>query len=917
MNIFKGKINSLKKKSKKRTTKKSLGNRVRIHRNVGESMKLHRDRRARKRAEYLATLPKSPIKRFFYRLKPDVMAKFIFSREGAIKILKVAGITLAVFIVFMLALFAYFRKDLPKNVTDLKTCSQGASTTYYDRTGETLLWASSGDVECYPVPTDQISSHFKNAVVAIEDKDFYNHGGFSIPSIIRAGINDIFNTEGPTQGGSTITQQFVKLSLLSSERTLTRKLKELILSIELERTYSKDEILNAYLNEISLGSVYNGAEAAAKGYFNKPAKKLTIDESAMLAAVIPAPTYYSPYGSHVQDLVNRQHYVINQMLEQGYISKDEAEAAKKVDTLTKVIPISNKYKGIVAPHFVLAVQEQLEKEYGATNVQKAGFKVITTVNLDLQAKAEAAIADNIYKVERDGGDNAALVSIDVETGQVLAEAGSRDFAYPEFGQINMAATPRSPGSSFKPYNYAALIAGSENWGAGSIMYDLVTNFGSAWNYYTPKNYDFKEQGAQPIRNALGGSRNIPAIKAMYIAGIQNVIDTAKKLGVVSGSSCEPNCGLSAAIGDGSEIRLDEHTNAFATFSRMGEYKPLTYILTIYDSRGKTIKEWQNLEGEQVLDPQVAYIINDMLSDDNVRYIRGSSNFNYPGVTTALKTGTTNNMDNGWLMMYSTKIATGVWIGHHENTPMWCGVYGCMEGKTGSIMAQYMRVAHEGVEGAGDEWEKPSGIKTVCVDPIKGWATSSGGRCDIFPSWYEPKYADTTKTAVIDTISNKLATDCTPEAAKQTITGGGLLAELPTSDSLYNNFIQPIKARYGSAGGLIPTENDDVHTCNAADLPKVTLNVSTLAGNKYQLTAVVTQGKYELKTLNFKVTGQIISGGSYNITTSGTYPSSPLTYTASTTNPFTVSVEVIDSVLYNASDQKNITPTIPEPEEPEE
>jgi penicillin-binding protein 1A len=651
-----------------------------------------------------------------------------------------------------------------------------------------------------------------------------------------------------------------------------------------------------------------GAQAAANGYFNKAAKDLTVDESAMLAAVIPAPTYYSPYGNHTKELVSRQHYVIDLMQSQGYITKNTAEAAKKVDTLAKIVPSHSKYKNIIAPHFVLAAQEELEKEYGATNVQKAGFRVITTLNLTLQGYAEKAITDNIYMVDRDGGDNAALVSIDVATGQVLAEVGSRDFNYPDFGELNMATTPRSPGSSFKPYDYATLMTVSKNWGAGSIIYDLVTNFGSAWNNYTPRDYDFKEQGAQPIRYALGGSRNIPAIKAMYVAGIQNVINTAKKLGIVSGTSCEPDCGLSSAIGDGSEIRLDEHANAFATFSRMGVYKPKTYILKISDTKNKTIKEWKDTGGKQVLDPQVAYIINDMLSDDAARYIRGSSNFNLPGVTTALKTGTTNGMDNGWLMMYSTKIASGVWIGHHENTAMWCGVYGCMEGKTGVIMAQYMRKAHEGLAGAGDKWQKPSGVKTVCVDPITGYATNSGGRCDIFPSWYQARYANTTQTAIIDTVSGKLATDCTPAAAKQTITGGGILSELPTSDSLYNNFIAPIKARYGSAGGLIPTATDDVHNCSDTK-PAVSLTVSEVSDGEYELTAKVTQGTHPLKTLNFKADGQIVSGGSFSITANGTYPSTPLTYIATSTDPITFTAEVIDNVLYsNTSAAKTFTPT---------
>jgi membrane peptidoglycan carboxypeptidase len=493
-----------------------------------------------------------------------------------------------------------------------------------------------------------------------------------------------------------------------------------------------------------------------------------------------------------------------------------------------------------------------------------------------------------------------LVSVDVATGQVLAEVGSRDFNYPKFGELNMATTPRSPGSSFKPYDYASLMTQSKYWGAGSIIYDLNTDFG--WGF-KPKDYDYKEPGALSMRNALGGSRNTPAIKAMYMAGVQNTIDMAKKIGIRSGTSCEPNCGLSSAIGDGSEIRLDEHVNGFATFSRMGVYKPLTYILKVEDSHGKVIKEWKDTAGEQVLDPQIAYIIDNMLSDDSARYIRGSSNFNLPGITIALKTGTTNNMDNGWLLQYSTKIAAGVWIGNHANTALPCGRYGCMEGKTGPMLAAYMKKAHQGLAGSADKWKQPDGIKTVCINPTTGYATTTGGRCDIFPSWYIPRYPDNTQTAVIDSISRKLATECTPDAARQTITGGGILSELPTSDPLYNNFLKPVLARYGSAGGGgIPTEKDDVHLCIDADLPSIKLKNDTNSKEKsdFQFTAIVTKGKADLTTVNFKVNGTIAAGGSFPITDSGTLT---FKYTRTSNDAFSVSAEVIDSVLY--SDSSNI------------
>jgi membrane peptidoglycan carboxypeptidase len=260
----------------------------RTNQSLGEKLKSSKDAKMRRKAERLAKLPKNPIKRFFYYFNPKHFAEYWFNRDGFFRFLKVAGIGLAIILVLTMGVFAYFRKDLPRNITDLKTCSDGASTLYYDRTGQTLLWSSSGDVECYPIPQDQMPKNVQNAVIAIEDKDFYKHGGFSFSGIMRSAVNNARG--GATQGGSTITQQFVKNSLLTQDRNVIRKLKELILATELERSYSKDEILTAYLNEISFGARYAGIEAAAKGYFNKPAKDLSLDQAAMLAAMIQAPT---------------------------------------------------------------------------------------------------------------------------------------------------------------------------------------------------------------------------------------------------------------------------------------------------------------------------------------------------------------------------------------------------------------------------------------------------------------------------------------------------------------------------------------------------------------------------------------------------------------------------------------------------
>jgi len=877
---------------KSRRNSKGVYNGYKINRSLAGKIRLHKDQRARKRAEYLSTLPKNPIKRILYRLNPKRIGRFLFSREGLVFVLKTSGLALAILIVITLSVFAYFRRYLP-NVSDLQACSSGASTTYYDRTGQTLLWASSGDVECFPVKLDQISPHLRNAVISAEDRDFYKHGGFSMRGFLRAGINDLQGRS--TQGGSTITQQFVKNSMLTHDRTIVRKMKELILSIELERNYSKNEILNAYLNEIPFGSVYNGADAAAKGFFNKSAKDLTLSESALLAAVIPAPTYYSPYGTHTSELIQRQHRILDVMVGQGYIKKPEAEAAKKVDVLATLNTSHSRYSGIIAPYFVLEVQEQLESTYGSSNVQKAGFKVTTTLDLRLQKIAEDVISTTMPKSARNNADNMAGVAIDVETGQVLAEVGGRDFNYPGFGEKNMATTPRSPGSSFKPYDYSSLMTQNKSWGAGSTIYDLKTNFGGN---YQPNDYDLKQPGAMSMRSALGGSRNIPAIKAMYIAGVQNTIDLAKKMGVVSGTSCEPNCGLSSGIGDGSEIRLDEHVNGFATLARLGKYKPKTYILKIEDSHGKVLQQWKDTPGQQVLDPQIAYIINDMISDSRASYFGNNYRLNN-NWKSAMKTGTTNNNENGWMMGFTNKLVFGLWTGRQNDTR---AMYNYTDTILGPAWNSFMKQAN-GVLGynQGSGWIKPAGIKTVCINTTSGYATTSGGNCDIFPSWYTPKYPGTTQSAVIDTISKKLATECTPEAAKQTITGGGINVEVASSDPLYKNFLTPIQARYGAAGGAIPTEKDDIHTCDSADKPSVTLEKDSpwqKPTGTYHFVAHVTPGKFPIKTVSFSIDGTILPGGSIDAT--GTAQDVEFAYTSSYNTSKTVTVRVVDEVLYDAS-----------------
>jgi penicillin-binding protein 1A len=884
---------------------------AKLHTNLSTSTKstyrAKKDAKARKKAEHLAGLPKSRTKRMMYRLNPKRMKEYWFSKEGGIMALKVAGIGLAVMILFMLSVFAFFRRGLPPS-SEINNRVLSQTTKFYDRTGEHLLFELYGAQNRSIVKFDEISDYAKWATVSIEDKDFYKHGGFSLTGITRAAFSNF--TGGQVQGGSTITQQFIKNSLLTNEQTITRKVKELILAIELERLYEKDEILSFYLNEIPYGAQEYGIQAASQSFFNKSAKDLNIAESAMLAALPQAPSLYSPYSGNSDALIDRSHTIIDAMADQGYISQEEADEAKKDDVLARIVPIENKslYRDINAPHFVLEIVKQLNAEFTETIVQTNGLKVITTLDWELQKIAEESVKNNMDQVTNplgsaSGGDNAALVATDNQTGQVLAYVGSRDFNYPGYGAFD-AASPdvgRQPGSSFKPFGYAELFK-NDRWGPDSIIYDTPTTFSE----YAPKNFDFGYKGMQTVRQALGESRNIPAVKALYIAGVENTVNLAKSMG--NESLGDPTqYGLSLVLGAG-EVKLSEHTHAYSTFARGGVQKEQAYVLKVENSNGEVLKEWQDTEGEQVLDKQIAYLITDALSDDTARsgtFGRNNKNLVVPGVTHAVKTGTTDQSVDGWMMGYSKYITTGTWVGNHDSKPM----NTITSNQNGPIFTEFMRRAHEEVLFGQRKLADapifdavPEGIQQVRMNRSTGYAAQNeGGNTYIgkFPSWYKPQYPQGSGIeVVIDTISNKKATSCTPERAKKVATGGGKWPELMPDDPFFYSWAA--SAGYSASGAI--TQEDDIHKCNDAK-PRVSLSTSDIGGGKYRFTAQVTKGTHPLDTLNFKVDGQIVSAQKAG--SSGTYT---YDHTFSKNGASKITAEVIDSVLYEDSNTKSLNVT---------
>lgn len=886
------------------------GKSIKVNQSITQKLKQRKDAKALKKAKRLSGMPKSRIKRMAYRMHPKRLAAYWFSREGGLMAMKLLGAGFIIGFILLAGLFAYFRKDLP-NLRDISGNNIGGSIQYYDRTGETLLFEDYDAVKRIPVKDEAINQYVKDATVAIEDKDFFEHSGFDVRGIMRAGVNNIFGLSDGQQGGSTITQQLVKLSQdWTRDQTYTRKVKELILAVELERTYSKQEILVGYLNIAPYGGIEYGVEAAARNYFEKSAKDLTLDEAAMFAAIPKSPSYYSPYSNDFDKdaFIGRQHYILDQMVEQGFISSEERDAAKEVDTLSKVVPRKPKYEGILHPWFVLAAKEQLEETRGKEAVQRSGWKVTTTLDKDLQAEAEKQVNEGMVQVRRQGGDTAGFVAEDVKTGQVVALVGGSDFSNPDFGQNNYARLRLPPGSSFKPYDYAALIENTDNSGAGSVLYDTqgplegypCTNKSRPPQGNCLWDYDFRYPGPLTLRYALGGSRNVPAVKAMLTAGVDTTIQTAEKLGLKSGYKCyedeslttEAQCYASSAIGDGAYLRLDEHVHAYGSLSRNGRNIPQSYILKIEDANGKVVDEWEPSEGEQAIRPETAYIVSDILSDPKASYFSTKAH-DFNGHDYSLKTGTTNDTKDGWLMGYSTQYAAGVWVGYHTRQ---VEMSGFMETMTRPIWKGWMDAVHTNLQP--EARPRPEGVKEqqayVVRTSVGGGAIIPSPSQDLFPSWYQNNRNNSRVKRVIDQVSNKLATECTPPRARK-----------ETNDAQADSFSSDIFVGTGGRSGTTG-EKDDIHKCDDTK-PGINLTVQK-NGDSYNLVATVSQGTHPISSDKFKgnvtftANGQGIAGGSYEING----PGSVVYKNYKPSGTVTIAATVVDSVLYDATDSKKIT-----------
>lgn len=839
---------------------------------------------------------------------PGRFKRYWLNAAGARRFGKIVGVgVLALF-----AIFLYIAKDLP-SPSKINARIGNQNTIFYDRSGQHIIYEVHGDQNRRVIDFADMPANIKDATIAIEDKNFYHEGAFSFWGILRAAIVDV-TTHAATQGGSTITQQYVKNALLDpTDHTFTRKVKELVLSLEIESLYKKDDILKLYLNEIPYGSEAYGIESACRTYFpadtqnDKCANNLTLPQSTLLAAMANAPSYYSPYGPNVDALVNRQHQVLDDMVTQKMLNAKTADAAKLTNSQLAAAGLAATPQTQTAvspyPHFAQYAESFLEDKYGTNAVENGGLKVITTLDINKMQQAQDAINKDIGSVRALGGSNVALVSADPKSGQIYAMLGSYNPTDPNFGAFNVALANRQPGSSFKPFVYATAIANTTSWGPGSTFYDVRTNFGGG---YVPRDFSGTFSGVQSMRTALGNSLNIPAVKMLYIAGVANSIKTAHNLGITTLNEDPSHYGLTLVLGSG-EVKLNDMVNAYESFANGGMHYAPTPILKVTDPNNHVlIDNSKPLTPKKVLDPQVAYLIANMLSDNQARTMAFGANnpLHIAGRTVAAKTGTTSNYNDAWTLGFSPDLVTGVWAGNNNNTPMSAEAADI----AGPIWHDAM-VNELASYPASDTFTEPSGIKTVTLDANTGRLPTKSTfrtRTDIFPSWYNAP-ANTDSTSVqVDKVSGDLATSCTPPAAVETLSfGSGIHAEIPSTDPEYVLWEPPVAALarslgYNSNGGSAPTTNDSVHSCNDT---KPSVQVSATGTGPLQITATVTSGTFPANQLTISFDDQVISTQTINGSTSYTFSYSP-----TSNGSHTIKASVTDTGLYSAENDTTVNVT---------
>ncbi|MBW7960450.1 transglycosylase domain-containing protein [Patescibacteria group bacterium] len=673
-------------------------------------------------------------------------------------IVKVLAVVLALVLMgFILSflVFAWYAKDLP-SPSKLSRIS-GYSTIFLDRKGN-VLYDMYKDKNRVPASFNEIPEYLKQATIAIEDKNFYKHGGISQFGIVRAALNILLGRG--LQGGSTITQQLIKNSLLTTRQTVSRKIQEIILALEVERRYKKDDILLMYLNESPYGGTYWGVSTAAKGYFGKEVKDLNLLESAVLAGLPQSPSVYSPFIGKSDAWRNRTKDVLRRMREDKYITKEQER--KTLADLEKLSFFSPKLS-ILAPHFVFYAKDQIEKQYGEKLIDE-GIRVKTTLDLEMQKVTEKIVKEEIAKLSGLNVTNAAVVVLDSKTGEILSMVGSYDFNQEKFGKFNVAVNGlRQPGSAIKPITFATAF--EKGYTPATVLMDVKTDFTSGQSGekpYVPANYDGKFRGPMQVRFALGNSENIPAVKMLALVGVRDFLQRAYEMGLSEFAPTPENLnrfGLAITLGGG-ETTLLNLTSSFSVFADSGQKKDVSPFIEITDFKGKKIFKQVKIKKKQVITPEVAFLISHILSDNNARLeIFGANSYlNIPGKTVAVKTGTTDDKRDNWAVGYTRSITVGVWVGNNDNSPMNPKI---ASGTTGAspifyrLMKELLKTHQDGI------MDKPDKVKALTIDSFLGGLPKDGypNRSEYFIAGTEPKDVSSFyKKLKISKSNGKLAND---------------------------------------------------------------------------------------------------------------------------------------------------------------
>lgn len=692
--------------------------------------------------------------------------------------------SIVIFLLFALALAAGFYifilKDLP-SPSGLKAEKQPQSTKIYDR-NNILLYTIYADKNQTFIQLSSIPKNVQYATIAIEDKDFYKHGAVDLRGIIRAFYSTVFKKQ--IQGGSTLTQQLVKTTLLTPERTIQRKIKEIVLSIATEIVYSKDEILEMYLNQVPYGGTSYGIEAASLTYFGKRAKNLSLSESAYLAGLPESPSRYSPFGTHPELAKHRQWTILQKMYEQKYITRTEMENAKREKMHFQ--KLSNK---ILAPHFVFYIKDLLIEKYGVKLVEQGGLNVKTSLDLSIQNFVDDTVASEVASLKNYKVSNGAALVTNPATGEILAMTGSRDYfeTIETDGNVNVTLRLLQPGSSIKPINYAVGLL--KGYSAATPFVDQPICFSSpGTSSYCPRNYDGRFSGFIQLRQALGNSKNIPAVEMLKINGLDAMIATAGAMGISTFDDPD-RYGLSLTLGGG-EVTMTDMAKAFGVFANQGYRVDLHPILQITDNKNRVLEKYtppsSAIFGKKVLPSGVTYIITHILLDNEARSGAFGSNsmLRIGNQPVSVKTGTTNDYRDNWTIGYTSDYVVVTWVGNNDHTPMG----NIVSGVTGAAPI-WNKVMKQLVSKKQAKWPKiPSDVKgmTVCatsglLPPPDGTSDKCPTRFEYFIKGTEPKEIDPGRQKVfIDKSTNDLAKDGQTENVEERM-------EIVITDPLKNRY----------------------------------------------------------------------------------------------------------------------------------